>query len=236
MGDIILFDYNIIHRSVPNTSPQMRSLLYLTFSRHAAEPQACVPVPIVVLPVELAQAFQPLPPVPFDLFTYRPWFKDVGNFDNPEQVEIAVENAKPSCAHPLEFAVGSGRASSPAHELEHLDRVVRHARYAEVCASSATAPVPLGAAIEMEDIPELFPILNQRFHDAGFEFEDEDENDGDGNGEGEGEGDCASDGTCEVEDGQSSAAETETTRRTPSQRLDFACAARAFFTAPLVDS
>lgn len=33
MGDILLFDYNMIHRAAPNKSPQMRSLLYFTFSR-----------------------------------------------------------------------------------------------------------------------------------------------------------------------------------------------------------
>jgi ectoine hydroxylase-related dioxygenase (phytanoyl-CoA dioxygenase family) len=33
-GDVLLFDYNTMHRAAPNHSPQTRALLYVTFSRN----------------------------------------------------------------------------------------------------------------------------------------------------------------------------------------------------------
>ena len=38
MGDVALFDYRALHRGGANASPQLRTLLYLTFARSVAQP------------------------------------------------------------------------------------------------------------------------------------------------------------------------------------------------------
>ena len=34
LGDVVLFDYQIVHRGGPNDSPDLRALIYATYARH----------------------------------------------------------------------------------------------------------------------------------------------------------------------------------------------------------
>ncbi|KAL1530806.1 hypothetical protein AB1Y20_001702 [Prymnesium parvum] len=204
MGDLLMFDYNLIHRSRPNKSPHMRTLLYLTFS--------------------------------------RPWFKDTGNFDNAAQVEVAEEHRKAPCLAPLQFAVGSEQPRASPSDLIDLERVTRHARYAEVCAGETTDASPSSASGEIEDIPELFPLISERLRDAGYEFEEEEEEEEASEEEDGGEDDdshgrfeneyCAEGGECEASP-QNEEHTPQASAAVSWTRLSFACSARAYFSAPL---
>jgi hypothetical protein len=106
---------------------------------------------------------------------HRPWFKDVGNFDNEDQATIALEHRQPPCPSPLQFRVGHGPQELSLDDSEELLRMTRHARYAEVCAAqSATVPSATRDAATLEGIGELFRPLNERFRTMDLQFADDD--------------------------------------------------------------
>lgn len=165
----------------------------------------------------------------------------MGNFDNYHQVELALQNSKPRCQKPLEFSVETHQPNVSPEDLEDLDRVIRHARYAEVCPGSSPADGSTEANLQIEDIPELFPSLNERMREAGLEFED---------AEGEELTNSELQDNVDGEDCKSSAYDSSADRCQSANRgsksesilgsrwrkLDFACSARAYFSAPLISA
>jgi hypothetical protein len=163
---------------------------------------------------------------------HRPWFKDVGNFDNEDQATIALEHRQPPCPSPLQFRVGHGPQELSLDDSEELLRMTRHARYAEVCAAqSATVPSATRDAATLEGIGELFRPLNERFRTMDLQFADDDSDSEETDDEDMGDAECevGADGTRAC-----GAGGAHDVPEVAYQRLDADCSLKALLSEPLL--